>query len=126
MKKTILLIVTLIALAIAAYSQKSVVARYSKYGERNEQDSFIFKKDYTYSGITFTMQDSTITANDEAHSVYKIKGGEEIQNEGDKKFKEYICIDEQGKDCHFTILMYDNGEKYIILAYVDWAIIYKI
>ncbi len=126
MKKTIVLIVTLIALTIASYSQVgSVFARYSMYGTKNAQDSFVFE-DRHPAGITFTMRGDSITATDLANSIYKIKCKNDIQKEEDKEYQLYTCTDELGRECTFMILVYYTGEKFIALCYDTWSIIYQI
>jgi len=126
MKKTILLIVTLIALALAAFSQGTVYAKYAKYGEKNDRDSFYFKDDYKYAGVTFTMRGDSIKGDDDSHSVYRIKSRGEIQNDGQKEIQDFYCTDEKDRNCSVTTALYNNGERYLIVVYFNYAIIYKI
>jgi hypothetical protein len=124
MKKTILLIVLATNFIFCVYAQGTVHASYSKFGKRYLSEKITFE-DYKECDITFTLKDNYITADDKARSVYKIIRKDSIENKGNRESQDYICTDEKDRDCILTIAMYTNGEKYLILYYHDWAIIYK-
>ena len=126
MKKTIVLIATMISLAVAAYSQGSVVASYIKLGIKNSDGKMEFEKNYKECGITFTMRDNYITANDKANSVYRIVNKKEIEDDGLKESQDYECTDEKDRGCVITIAVYKNGEKYLSVCYENCSFIYKV
>jgi hypothetical protein len=107
-------------ITITSYKNFSYV-----YNEKTEE----FEKGQTvYAKIEFTFHGKYISVNDKSNSIYRILEELPSKKYNDKEVAKAKCLDEQNKNCLFTIINYkdEKTNPNIIVTYSDLILYYII
>lgn len=109
-----------------SYSQTRVETYKNCFGYYNYYSKQFDLGDYHYANITFTFYPDYISADDNAHSVYRIIRTYPEEIYSGYRMTTIQCLDEKNRDCKVSLVKYNDGSLSVDLLYDDRGYIYVV
>jgi hypothetical protein len=124
--KKLILFLAVVFTSITTFSQADINTNYSYSGWWNPSKNNFEWEDKTSTSIKFTFRGDTIYSSDKGISFYKVI--KLYPTDSTERFKiiKSECKDEKGIFCSFSIKIYSDSDKYVIIMYEKLCYIYHI
>lgn len=124
MRKTIILLLLLLALATQAQTHfRTYLIRSGPYNQYTKE----FETQEIEAHILITMENSVVRVRDDAHSVYITRNPVLDRDNAEMKAVRWEAIDEKGRDLFLSIIEHRTWNRWsLLLIYPDYMLQYFI